>query len=145
MLIERKSAYFPGYLFDFENLEKRLAQFPRQIFIGHGPHFWNNISQDILMQRFYQRGPIKQLGIIDLLLEHYDNFYCDVSGRAAYIALTRDEAISRAFLTRHSHKILYGTDNFHPGKMERLLSSFDLPPEKCNRIFYENASMIIPS
>jgi predicted TIM-barrel fold metal-dependent hydrolase len=136
------SEFFPGYLFDFEFLEKRLIQFPNLIFIGHGPHFWNNISTELSLKYVHQKGKIKEFGIIDQLLEKYSNLYCDISGRSGYNALKRDIIQSRVFLEKHADKILFGTDNtnYH---LEQFLLSFKLPQEKLKRIFYENANTIV--
>ncbi|MBN2480724.1 MAG: hypothetical protein JXB19_03215 [Bacteroidales bacterium] len=143
--ISSNSICIPGYLHDFSQLEKKIAKHPKLIFIGHGPHFWNNISSDISDRYFYQRGPVKDFGIIDLLLEKYDNFYCDTSGRSGYYALSRDAGQSRRFLDKHSKKILFGTDNVIPGRLEELIISFRLSAEKMKHIFYENAGRIIES
>lgn len=133
----------PGYLCDFDFLERRLTQFPDVIFIGHGPHFWNNISTDLSLRYYYQKGPVKDFGIIDLLLEKYDNFYCDVSGRSGYYALRRDIDQTRRFMNRHAHKILFGTDNVEEGKLEMLIMSLGLSQEKLKQIFYNNARNIV--
>lgn len=141
--LSRNSHKVPGYLYDFGFLEKRIVQFPNVIFIGHGPHFWNNIAADISLRYRYQRGPVKDFGIIDLLLEQYDNFYCDISGRSGYYALHRDAGQTKRFLEKHANKILYGTDNIKEGKMEKLLLSFGLSRETLYQIFYDNANRII--
>ncbi|PLX24398.1 MAG: hypothetical protein C0599_02330, partial [Salinivirgaceae bacterium] len=109
--LKRNMQYFPGYMYDFVELEKRIVQFPDINFIGHGPHFWNNISATLSKKYIHQKGNIKELGIIDTLLEKYDNFYCDISGTSGYNALTRNKNISKSFLEKHCDKILFGTDN----------------------------------
>ncbi len=141
--LSRNLHEIPGYLYDFDFLEKRIVQFPNMIFIGHGPHFWNNIATDISLRYRYQSGPVKDFGIIDLLLEQYDNFFCDVSGRSGYYALRRDIRQSKRFLEKHANKILYGTDNLKEGKMEKLLLSLGLSREKMQQIFYANADEIM--
>jgi hypothetical protein len=140
--IKTHSEFFPGYLYDFEFLEKRLIQFPNLIFIGHGPHFWNNISNDLSLKYMHQKGKIKDFGIIDQLLEKYNNFYCDISGKSGYNALKRDIKQTNIFLEKHDSKILFGTDNtdYH---LEQFLLSLKLSPEKLRRIFYDNANTII--
>ncbi|MBN1158219.1 MAG: amidohydrolase family protein [Bacteroidales bacterium] len=141
--ISSNSICIPGYLHDFNQLEKKIAKHPKLTFVGHGPHFWNNISSDISDRYFYQRGPVKDFGIIDLLLEKYDNFYCDVSGRSGYYALNRDVEQSKRFLEKHSDKVLFGTDNVMHGKLENLILSWDLSRQKLQQIFHENAERII--
>jgi len=140
--LKTHTEFFPGYLFDFNFLEKRLMQFPNLIFIGHGPHFWNNISAELSLKYVHEKGRIKEFGIIDHLLEKYSNLYCDISGRSGYNALTRDSRQSRVFLEKHASKILFGTDNTtYP--LEQFLLSLKLPAEKLKRIFYDNANTII--
>lgn len=140
--IAKNTHYFPGYLYDFENLEKRLSQFPEITFIGHGPHFWNNISRDLSIKYTYQKGKINDFGIVDNLLEKYDNFYCDVSGTSGFTALTRDPKQSKIFLEKHAGKILFGTDNTRYDFVQ-FLTSLKIDPLKLERIFYKNAETII--
>jgi len=132
---------FPGYLYDFANLEARIRQFPDLKFIGHGPHFWNNISDKPPEVLFHDKGPIEQFGVIDKLLETYPNFYCDISGKSGFNALNRDPAKAKRFLEKHHAKILFGTDNtgLH---FEDLIRSFKLPQAHMKKIFFENAASL---
>jgi predicted TIM-barrel fold metal-dependent hydrolase len=141
--INRNLQHFPGYLYDFEHLEKRIQQFPELIFIGHGPHYWNNISSKLSPKYVHQKGRYQSFGIIDHLLEKYDNFYCDISGTGGYNALTRDKEKSVEFYNRHYEKLLFGTDNVRYD-IESAVHSLGLSSEKLDRIFYENAAKIIP-
>jgi len=141
--IEDHLTYFPGYLYDFAGLEKRLKQFPGQVFIAHGPHFWNNIASERSEILFHEKGRIDQFGIIDRLLSRYDNLYCDISGKSGYNAMRRDPRKARMFLEKHHRKILFGTDNTsfdHEG----LIRSLQLPAKKLENIFYRNADGLIP-
>ncbi len=140
--IENRITRFPGYLYDFSNLEKRLREFPDLDFIGHGPHFWNNISDDPSEVFIHDKGPIDSFGIIDRLLSEYDNFYCDVSGKSGFNALNRDRDKAKLFLEKHYGKILFGTDNTGLD-YEGLIRSFQLPEDKMKKIFYENADGLI--
>lgn len=133
---------FPGYLYDFSNLEKRLRQFPDLDFIGHGPHFWNNISDDPSDVLIHDKGPIDSFGIIDRLLTQYDNFYCDISGKSGFNAMNRDRDMAKLFLEKHHAKILFGTDNTGLD-YEGLIRSFHLPEDMMKNIFYENADGLI--
>ena len=142
-IISKNLQHFPGYLYDFAYLEKRIKQFPSLNFIGHGPHFWNNISKSMSDKYIHQRGKIKDFGIIDRLLEENENFYCDISGKSGYNALTRDRLMARIFLEKHSDKILFGTDNTGYD-FDALLDSFKLTAEKLEKIYYLNAKRIIP-
>ncbi len=132
---------FPGYLYDFANLEQRLKQFPDLIFIGHGPHFWNNISDNPPEILFHDKGPINSFGVIDRLLEVYPNFYCDISGKSGFNALSRDHEKAKRFLEKHHRKVLFGTDNTGL-EFEDLIRSFNLPPKLMKQIFFENADSL---
>lgn len=134
---------FPGYLYDFAALENLLQQYPQVIFLGHGPHFWNHIAFVQSEKHTHQRGKIKQFGIIDRLLEQYDNFYCDISGKSGYNALTRDPEKAKTFLEKHHSKLLFGTDNTGYD-FDAMLASYRLPVDKMQNIYHKNAGKIIP-
>ena len=72
-------------------LGKMLKKFPRTIFIGHGPHFWAEISLDVKKNDFngYPKGKVKK-GALDRLLSQYPNLYADLSAGSGYNALARD-------------------------------------------------------
>ncbi len=132
---------FPGYLYDFAYLEARLRQFPDLAFIGHGPHFWNNISDNPPKIFFHDKGPVDQFGVIDRLLETYPNFYCDISGKSGFNALVRDREKAKRFLEKHHGKILFGTDNTGLHFVD-LIRSFKLQPDHMKKIFFENADSL---
>ena len=140
--IKKGLHHFPGYLYDFAYLESRIKQFPNIKFIGHGPYFWNNIAEFQSLKYRHQRGKIRNLGIIDKLLEENDNFYCDISGTSGYNALTRDKKRGKIFLEKHSHKIIFGTDNTHYN-FDKILASYKLPKDKIQDIYYNNAQKIV--
>ncbi|MFP4525831.1 MAG: amidohydrolase family protein [Bacteroidales bacterium] len=135
--------FFKGYLYDFMGLEKMLVSYPNQIFIAHGPHFWNNISANIKTRNRYSKGRIRKFGVIDRLLEEYPNLYCDISGGSGFNALSRDFDGAAYFLNKHHQKILFGTDNYSGLQHEKLLSSINLPLEKKKNIYYKNAEKIL--
>lgn len=140
--IEDHMKYFPGYLYDFAGLEKRLRQFPELNFIGHGPHFWNHISDDPPQILVHDKGSIDHFGVIDRLLSSYPNMYCDISGKSGFNALSRDREKARVFLEKHHRKILYGTDNTGLD-YDALIDSFHLPEEKLRNIYYLNAGRLV--
>ena len=140
--INQNQEYFPGILFDFAFLEKRILQFPGVKFIGHGPDYWNNISSFQHQKYIHQKGSIQTFGIIDRLLEEHDNFFCDISGTSGYNAMNRDRTQAKIFLQKHAAKILYGTDNTLFPLLE-LLHSMDLGKESLERILYKNALDIL--
>ena len=140
--IRRNQVHFPGILFDFEALEQRIRAFPRIRFIGHGPDFWNHIEATRHPKYIHQKGQIAEFGIIDSLLEKYDNFYCDISGTSGYNALNRDRDQSRVFLQKHAKKVLFGTDNTR-FPLKQLLESMNLGKETLENIFHRNAHRVL--
>lgn len=140
--IRRNQVHFPGILFDFEALEQRIRAFPRIRFIGHGPDFWNHIGATRHPKYIHQKGQIAEFGIIDSLLEKYDNFYCDISGTSGYNALNRDRDQSRVFLQKHAKKVLFGTDNTR-FPLKQLLESMNLGKETLENIFHRNAHRVL--
>lgn len=140
--LDKKSVLFPGYLCDFSLLERRLAEYPGIVFIAHGPGFWNNISAIQSDKYFYQKGKNYSFGIIDSILENYPNLYCDISGKGAFIALTRNRRQSAHFLKKHSAKILFGTDNTDSHRLESVIFSAGLTRPEMENIFYNNALKI---
>lgn len=142
--IDNNAIHFPGYLYDFHELENRIRQFPEIKFIAHGPHFWNNISSDINFKYTYQKGKFSDYGIIDHLLETYDNLYCDISGTSGFSALNRDTDRTKQFLDKHARKILFGTDNTNYNLL-RFLQSLNIDHKNMEMILYKNAESIVES
>ena len=128
---DRMHNFFPGYLADFAALEGRLKEFPDIKFIGHGPMFWSGFTPKT------GKGASTREGITCRLLAEYDNLYADLSARG-YMAIVRDPDFSKSFLSEHSHKILYGTDNFFLG-LRPFLDSLRLSKKSYKRIYGENA------
>jgi len=140
--ITRNLVRFPGILYDLEGLEQRLQQYPEIRFIGHGPDFWSRISRDPDPRYIHPRGRIRAFGVIDRLLEQYDNLFCDISGHSGFNALKRDEEKAKIFLQKHASKVLYGTDNTRLPLMG-LLWSFRLGEESMARILHRNAERVL--
>lgn len=92
--------------------EAMARKFPKAIFIGHGQHFWSEISSDVTEQDFqgYPTGPIKPGGAVEQLLSTYPNVYADLSAGSGYNALTRETGFGPAFLERFQDKLFFGTD-----------------------------------
>lgn len=140
--IRRNLVPFPGILYDFAALEQRITQYPGIRFVGHGPDFWNHIGSSRHPRYIHQKGPIGEFGIIDRLLERYENLFCDISGTSGYNALKRDPEKSRVFLQKHVSKILYGTDNTRLPLLE-LLQSMKLEKRQMELILQENALKVL--
>ncbi len=109
--IRRNRVPFPGILYDFEGLENRLKAFPNIRFVGHGPGFWNAIAVHSHPRYIHQKGRIRSFGLIDRLLEEYDNLFCDLSGHSGFNAMNRDKPQSKLFLEKHANKVMFGSDN----------------------------------
>jgi hypothetical protein len=139
---KKQLVFFPGYLLDFSELEKKLIRYPSINFIAHGPHFWNNIATEIDPYKTLNKGKIKKAGIISELLFKYDNLFADISGKSGFNALTRDKNYAKIFLEKHYNKLLFGTDNNELNQIE-LIKSYKLPVNKEQKIFYKNAEQII--
>ena len=133
---------FAGYLYDFEGLEQRVKEFPNIKFIGHGPHFWNNLGAQLSPKHTYQQGTYHTFGLIDKLLSTYSNFFCDISGYSGWIALNRNHTQTKIFLSRHADKVFYGTDNVFLGQRE-FIKSLSLGSEIESKIFYKNIVSLI--
>ena len=141
--INRLERTFSGFLMDFEQLEKRLQQYPNIRFVGHGPFYWKGISADVYSQpETYPQGPITGEGPIGRLMKQYDNMYADLSGMSGFYAINRDVTFTTEFLETHQNKIMFGTDNYDLGLMN-FLETLSLSPETRRRIYGENAKKLI--
>jgi predicted TIM-barrel fold metal-dependent hydrolase len=96
----------------FENMIKK---FPKTIFIGHGPHFWAEISSDVKEEDFsgYPKGKIKKGGAVEKLLSKYPNACADLSAGSGYNAISRDPEFGYWFLNEFQDKLFFGTDICH--------------------------------
>jgi len=133
-----EKGYFPGYLPDFDSLEKRLQQFPTVRFIGHGQLFWKGIAQGEGDTKTFPNNPVKKEGALVHLLKTCDNLSADLSGHSGFNALSRDLSYAKGFVSAFSHKLLYGTDNF-PYGIEDLLAGLNLSQATMDRIMGLNA------
>ena len=111
---------FGMYNHGFDRFPAMLEKFPRVTFIGHAQTWWANIDANHRDQTvLYPKGPVTPGGLTDRYLRDYPNMYADLSAGSGLNALTRDEAFTRDFLTRHQDKLLYGSDcNDHVGSGE---------------------------
>jgi predicted TIM-barrel fold metal-dependent hydrolase len=102
---------FKMYNYGFERFHKMLEKFPRVKFLGHAQTWWGNIDGRYADQTvMYPKGPVTPGGLTDRYLSDYPNMYGDLSAGSGLNALTRDEAFTRDFLTRHREKLLFGSD-----------------------------------
>jgi predicted TIM-barrel fold metal-dependent hydrolase len=112
---------FGSYNHGFERFHRMLERYPRVNFIGHAQTWWANIDARHADQTvLYPKGPVTPGGLTDRYLRDYPNMYGDLSAGSGLNALTRDEAFTRDFLSRHQDKLLYGSDcNDHVGSGEK--------------------------
>lgn len=102
---------FKMYNYGFERFYKMLEKYPRVTFVGHAQTWWANIDRNHTDQAvLYPKGPVTPGGLTDRYLGDYPNMYADLSAGSGLNALTRDEAFTRDFLTRHQDKLLFGSD-----------------------------------
>ena len=93
-------------------LEAMARKFPETIFMGHGPHFWAEISADVKHSDIggYPSGPVKRVGAAERLLAECPNVYGDLSAGSGFNAINRDPAYGKWFLETFKDKLLFGTD-----------------------------------
>ena len=94
----------------YDRFHAMLAKFPKTNFIGHAQTFWGNIDKNHSPTDLYPKGKVTPGGLTDRYLADYPNMFADMSAGSGLNSLTRDEDHTRAFLDRHQHKILYGSD-----------------------------------
>lgn len=116
---------FQRFNYGFERFHTMLEKYPRVMFIGHAQTWWANIDRKHADQRvLYPKGPVSPGGLTDRYLSDYGNLYGDLSAGSGLNALTRDEAFTRDFLTRHQDKLLFGSDcNDLEGRGEKCLGA----------------------
>jgi predicted TIM-barrel fold metal-dependent hydrolase len=138
--INRDAPGLPG-------LERLLRDYPTVTFIGHGPHFWREISADVAPDGpAYPRGLVVPGGRVDQLLAQYPNLMADLSAWSGYNALARDPEHAVAFLERHAAKILFGTDLLAEGQELPIVGFFrglPLSPDTREAIAWRNAATLL--
>jgi len=93
-------------------LEQSLRNFPRLIFLVHGPPFWAEIArlETPADRSGYPKSPVKEEGVVPRLMRHYPNLYGDLSAGSGYNALARDPDHAVRFLNEFQDKLLFGLD-----------------------------------
>ena len=129
--------------------ESMIREFPQTIFIGHGQHFWAEISADVREDDFgrYPEGRVIRPGAVERLLSTYPNAYADLSAGSAWNAITRDPDFGTWFLDAFHDKLLFGTDVCTRGQdlpMIAYLRSGVLSPSAYDKIAASNALRILP-
>jgi predicted TIM-barrel fold metal-dependent hydrolase len=143
---------FEMYNYGFERFYKMLEKYPRVTFLGHAQTWWANIDKNHRDQSvLYPKGPVAPGGLTDRYLSDYPNMYGDLSAGSGLNALTRDEAFTKDFLTRHQDKLVFGSDCSDPdgagpkcqgaqtiAAIRRLAGNSRIE----RKLLYENASRI---
>lgn len=95
-------------------LERMIKMFPKTIFAGHSPCFWNEISADVSNENraAYVKGGIVQKGHLWTMFAENKNIYGDISAGSAHCALSRDPQAGYEFLEKFNRQIVFGTDRF---------------------------------
>ncbi len=102
---------FEMYNYGFERFDQMLEKYPQVTFLGHAQTWWANIDKNHRDQSvLYPKGPVTAGGLTDRYLTDYPNMFGDLSAGSGLNALTRDEAFTKDFLTRHQDKLVFGSD-----------------------------------
>jgi len=130
--------------------EKMVKKFPKTIFIGHGPHFWAEISADVNSIGGYPKGKIEKEGAVVKLLSNYPNCYADISAMSGFNAITRDLSFGYEFLERFKDKLLFGTNLCcygqkipHISFIKNAVKEGKISQECFEKITYKNAVKIL--
>jgi len=137
--------WIPWYGGDISVVDNMCRLCPDTKFIGHGPGFWWEISNDSDEAKTgYPTGKIKPGGKLIELLEKYDNLYCDLSAGSGANALERDLEHAREFLLKYQDRIMFGRDYFDRRQLD-VLDRLDLPEDVMEKILHINAEKILKS
>lgn len=101
--------------------EAMARRYPDTAFLGHGQHFWSEISADMADEGMssYPTGAVKRVGPAERLLAELPNVYGDLSAGSGYNAVTRDAQFGPRFLEDYQDKLIFGTD--------KLMEDQDIP------------------
>ncbi len=102
---------FEMYNYGFERFHRMLEKYPRRALHRPRADVVGQYRQEPHRSAvLYPKGPVTPGGLTDRYLRDYENMYGDLSAGSGLNALTRDEAFTREFLTRHQDKLLFGSD-----------------------------------
>ena len=130
--------------------EAMVRRFPQTIFVGHGQHFWSELSADVTDEEFgtYPKGPVTRVGTAERLIAQCPNVYGDLSAGSGYNAVTRDAEFGRWFLETYQDKLLFGTDKLMEDQETPIieyLRTVGLPQEAYEKIAFRNAEVLLPA
>ncbi len=129
-------------------LEQALMDFPKTLFIGHAPAFWNEIDGNLkpYARDGYVTGPVETDGELWRLMTTYPNLYADISAGSGHNALTRDPPTGVRFIQQFHKKLFFGTDLFfvksepppHLILMQEALRKKDITRSMFNNVMHHN-------
>jgi uncharacterized protein len=98
-------------------LERALRACPGTALVGHAPTFWCEISGGVTEaeRTGYPKGPVREGGRIQGLMDRYPNLYADLSANSALNALRRDLDHAKRFLTKYRDRLMFATDYLAEG------------------------------
>jgi len=116
-------------------LEKSLQWFSKLIFLGHGPGFWSEIARlETPADRWrYGYYPVKEEGVVPILMRRYANLYAELSAGSGYHAFARDSEYAVKFIHEFQDRLLFGTDICAPDQPAPM-AKFLLDLRKENKI-----------
>ncbi|MFJ4166903.1 amidohydrolase family protein [Microbacterium sp. NPDC089698] len=94
----------------FSRIESMLKKYPSTRFVCHAPDFWGGIDSRYRDGGQYLTDRVSPGGLSDRLLSEYPNMFGDLGAPSALLQLTRDRDFTADFLTRHSGKLMFGSD-----------------------------------
>ncbi|MFA6716208.1 MAG: amidohydrolase family protein [Victivallales bacterium] len=134
--------------------ERMVKMFPKTIFAGHAPCFWNEISADVTAENraCYVKGKIEKKGRLWTMFAENRNLYGDISAGSAHCALSRDPEKGYEFLEKFNSQVVFGTDRFTSadepvppilGFLKNGLTEGSLSPEAYENIMHRNTERIL--
>lgn len=132
----------------FPRFERMVKKFPKTIFVGHGPHWWAEISAGVTEEEAYgyPKGLVKAPGKVEYFLQKYPNVYADLSANSGWNALARDPEHAKGFLERNRNKLLFGTDLLWEGQEVKILDfleSVEVSSKTLEKILFKNANHLL--
>lgn len=137
----------PHYWFggDIYTLERLLQLCPETNFFGHAPGFWGCISNDDQWKTIaYPKGPVVRGGMVEKLLEKYDNLYCDCSAGSACTALKRDPQYTKELFEKFPDRFAYARDGFD-NELSPYIDSLGLSEEILEGFYHKNLEALLPN
>lgn len=135
-------------------LATALKTFPKAIFIGHSPSFWNEIDGNLKPKdrEAYPKGCITKQGALWKLFANNPNLYGDMSAGSGFNALSRDPKVGFKFIRKFHKQLCFGTDRFTSADepippllpyMKAALAGKKLTKTQYDNIMYRNCQRLL--